>query len=107
MTLENTMDVLERVRIYNVEINSLKDELKKSNGEISKTVKNEIELQTELVMRVRTKINSIKNGSVRAVMRMRYLNNLSFIEIAKKLNVTYQWINKLHTRGVEELSQIL
>ena len=107
MTLENTVDLLERVRSYSVEINSLKDELKKYSCEMSDTIESEIESQTELIMRVRTKINSIKNGSVRNVMRMRYLNNLSFAEISKKLEITYQWVNKLHTRGVEELSKML
>lgn len=107
MTLESTIELLERVRNYNLDVDSLKDELTKSSGEMSDTIKGEIESQTELIMKVRAKINLLKNSSVRNILRMRYLNNLSFVDISKKLGITYQWVNKLHNRGIEELTKIL
>lgn len=107
MTLENTIELLERVRNYKLDVDSLKDELTKSSGEMSDTIKGEIEKQTELIMQVRAKINLIRNSGVRNVLRMRYLNDKSFADISKKLGITYQWVNKLHNRGIEELSKLL
>lgn len=107
MTLENTIELLERVRNYKLDVDSLKDELTKSSGEMSDTIKGEIEEQTELIMQVRAKINLIRNSGVRNVLRMRYLNDKSFADISKKLGITYQWVNKLHNRGIEELSKLL
>lgn len=74
---------------------------------MSDTIKGEIEEQTELIMQVRAKINLIRNSGVRNVLRMRYLNDKSFADISKKLGITYQWVNKLHNRGIEELSKLL
>lgn len=61
---------------------------------------------TEKVMRLRTTINKIDNRGIRMCMTLRYVNKYSFTKIAKKMKVSYQWINKLHTKGVDELLKI-
>ena len=58
-------------------------------------------------MKVRTLINSLKGSSVRLVIRMRYINSMQFKDIAEELNITYQWVNKLHNDGIEQLSELL
>nr|DAW33406.1 MAG TPA: ECF sigma factor [Caudoviricetes sp.] len=58
---------------------------------------------TESVMTVRTDINRIKNRNARMCMILRYVNGLSFTEISKRMKKSYQWINKLHAKGVKEL----
>ena len=106
MKIEETVELLDRVRCYGVTINSLRNELKKSD-DMSEVVLDDIDNQTELVMNIRTLINSIKNYNVRNVMRMRYINNYSFVEISKQLDMSYQWVNKLHKRGLVEMSKLI
>lgn len=106
MKIEETVELLDRVRCYGVTINSLRNELKNSD-DMSEVVLDDIDNQTELVMKVRTLIGSIKNYNVRNVMRMRYINNYSFVEIAKQLDMSYQWVNKLHKRGLVEINKLI
>ena len=58
---------------------------------------------TESVMQLRTNINKLTNRSVRMVMILRYVNGYRFNVIAKKMKVSYQWVNVLHTRGIDAL----
>ena len=58
-------------------------------------------------MKARTLINSLDGSSVRLVIRMRYINLMQFKDIAKELKITYQWVNKLHNDGLEQLSKML
>lgn len=106
MTIEDTKRTLDECLIYNHEIDSLKNELKNANDDLKPIIKNEINELTEKVMDIRCKIDSLSSAT-KLVIRFRYINKMSFKEIAKKLNLSYQWVNKLYNDGLEELSKIL
>lgn len=100
--------ILEDCFTYNLNIKSLRKELESVNDKkLHDKIVNEINCLTEKVMNVRTLIDSLDGSSVRLVMRMRYINLMSFKDIANELNVTYQWVNKLHNDGLEQLSKML
>lgn len=100
--------VLEDCLTYNANIKSLRKELESCNNKkLQDKIVNEINCLTEKVMKVRTLINSLKGSSVRLVIRMRYINSMQFKDIAEELNITYQWVNKLHNDGIEQLSELL
>ena len=100
--------VLEDCLTYNDNIKSLRKELESCNNKkLQDKIVNEINCLTEKVMKVRTLINSLKGSSVRLVIRMRYINLMQFKDIAKELKITYQWVNKLHNDGLEQLSKML
>lgn len=105
--LKSTKRLLEDCFTYGVKIKSLRKELKISESEMHDRILSEINDLTEKVMDLRTKIDSLDGYNVRLVMRMRYVNLMQFKDIAKELNITYQWVNKLHNDGVEQLSKIL
>lgn len=108
MSIEKTKRVLEDCLTYNFKIESLRNELKNTNNvKLQDKISSEIEELTEKTMNIRTKLESLNGSNVRLVMRMRYINAMQFSEIADKLNVTYQWVNKLHNNGVEQLSKLL
>ena len=108
MRVEEIKKILEDCFTYNLNIKSLRKELESTHDKkLHDKIINEINCLTEKVMKVRTLINSLDGSSVRLVIRMRYINLMQFKDIAKELNVTYQWVNKLHNDGLEQLSKML
>ena len=108
MRVEEIKKILEDCFTYNLNIKSLRKELESVNDKkLHDKIINEINCLTEKVMKVRTLINSLKGSSVRLVIRMRYINLMQFKDIAKELKITYQWVNKLHNDGLEQLSKML
>ena len=108
MRLEEINKILEDCFTYNLNIKSLRKELESTHDKkLHDKIINEINCLTEKVMKVRTLINSLDGSSVRLVIRMRYINLMQFKDIAKELKITYQWVNKLHNDGLEQLSKML
>lgn len=108
MTIQETKNVLDDCLIYKNKIDSLKLELDATTNDLLKSkIKNEIDELTERVMDIRCKIDSLDGKHVKLVMRYRYVNGLSFKDIAEKLGVSYQWINKVYNKGLEQMSKIL
>ena len=70
----------------------------------SETVKDsELDDLTESVMNLRTNLNKINHRGIRLVMILRYVNGYKFNVIAKKMKISYQWVNVLHNRGINLL----
>lgn len=108
MRVEEIKKILEDCFTYNLNIKSLRKELESTHDKkLHDKIINEINCLTENVMKVRTLINSLDGASVRLVIRMRYINLMQFKDIAKELKITYQWVNKLHNDGLEQLSKML
>ena len=108
MRVEEIKKILEDCFTYNLNIKSLRKELESTHDKkLHDKIINEINCLTEKVMKVRTLINSLEGSSVRLVIRMRYINLMQFKDIAKELKITYQWVNKLHNDGLEQLSKML
>ena len=108
MRVEEIKKILEDCFTYNLNIKSLRKELESTHDKkLHDKIINEINCLTEKVMKVRTLINTLDGSSVRLVIRMRYINLMQFKDIAKELNITYQWVNKLHNDGLEQLSKML
>lgn len=108
MRVEEIKKILEDCFTYNLNIKSLRKELELTHDKkLHDKIINEINCLTEKVMKVRTLINSLDGSSVRLVIRMRYINLMQFKDIAKELKITYQWVNKLHNDGLEQLSKML
>lgn len=108
MRVEEIKKILEDCFTYNLNIKSLRKELESTHDKkLHDKIINEINCLTEEVMNVRTLIDSLDGASVRLVIRMRYINLMQFKDIAKELNITYQWVNKLHNDGLEQLSKML
>ena len=92
MTKEELIRLLDNSLTYKVYADSLKESEDDSLNDL-----------TESVMQLRTNINKLTNRSVRMVMILRYVNGYRFNVIAKKMKVSYQWVNVLHTRGIDAL----
>ena len=108
MRVEEIKKILEDCFTYNLNIKSLRKELESTHDKkLHDKIINEINCLTEKVMKVRTLINSLDGSSVRLVIRMRYINLMQFKDIAKELKITYQWVNKLHNDGIEQLSKMI
>lgn len=108
MTIKETKNILDDCLIYRNKIDSLKLEVDSTTSEFLKSkIKDEINELTQKVMDIRCKIDSLDGKHVKLVMRYRYVNGLSFKDIAEKLGVSYQWINKVYNKGLEQMSKML
>lgn len=59
-------------------------------------------------VKVREAIEKMESTEkVKVVMRLYYLDGLTFTEISKRMDITYQWVYRLHKIGVEKISKIL
>lgn len=96
MTDEELKRLLDDALTYEVYSDSLKD----LNDDVN------LNDLTERVMSLRININKITHKGARMCMMLRYINGYSFTEVAKRMKMSYQWINKLHTKGMEELLNI-
>ena len=92
MTKEELIRLLDNSLTYKIYSDSLKESEDDS-----------LNYLTESVMNLRTNINKLTNRSVRLVMTLRYVNGYRFNVIAKKMKISYQWVNVLHNRGVNLL----
>ena len=52
------------------------------------------------------RIDNLKDGRYRAVLRRRYLQGRSFEEIAVDLCFDYRWIKRLHGRALTEFQKL-
>ena len=107
MTIKETKDLLDNCLIYKLKIESLQHELKDATDDLKPMIKTEIDNLTERVMNIRCKIDSLEGHNTKLVMRFRFINGMSFKDIARKLDMSYQWINKLYNDGLEQLSKML
>lgn len=54
----------------------------------------------------RNRINKLSNDDLKKLLKLKYFNLMSYSEIAKKLNVSKQWVIKLHKRALQEFNYI-
>lgn len=65
-------------------------------------------MQIELIDDIRKAtemIMSLKDARTLQIFSMRYLNYQTWESIADSLDITFQWVHKLHGRGLRELSE--
>ena len=96
MRVEEIKKILEDCFTYNLSIKSLRKELESTHD---KKLHDNWNTYDHFVTK--------DGASVRLVIRMRYINLMQFKDIAKELKITYQWVNKLHNDGLEQLSKML
>ena len=48
---------------------------------------------------------SLKDARTLQIFSMRYLNYQTWESIADSLDITFQWVHKLHGRGLRELNE--
>ena len=58
----------------------------------------DIKKATEMIM-------SLKDARTLQIFSMRYLNYQTWESIADSLDITFQWVHKLHGRGLRELNE--
>lgn len=65
-------------------------------------------MQIELIEDIRKAtemIMSLKDARTLQIFSMRYLNYQTWESIADSLDITFQWVHKLHGRGLRELNE--
>ena len=65
-------------------------------------------MQIELIDDIRKAtemIMSLKDARTLQIFSMRYLNYQTWESIADSLDITFQWVHKLHGRGLRELNE--
>ena len=77
-------------------------------AKIAETSEKLDQMQIELIDDIRKAtemIMSLKDARTLQIFSMRYLQYQTWESIADSLDITFQWVHKLHGRGLRELSE--
>ena len=72
-------------------------------ADIEADINREIDRQIDLRARIETAICAIPDGRLRDLMRYRYIDGLTWEKIAVKMEISYQWVCKLHGDALKEI----
>ena len=72
-------------------------------ADIEQQINREIDRQIDLRERIETAICAIPDGRLRDLMRYRYIDGLTWEQIAVTMNFSYQWVCKLHGDALRKI----
>ena len=75
--------------------------------DLSREVDEDIDRLQKIKREVEEVINSVPNAKQREVLRWRYLVGCTWEQIAVNMDITYQWVCKLHGRALKKISEKL
>ena len=72
-------------------------------ADIEADINRQIDRQIDLRERIETAICAIPDGRLRDLMRYRYIDGLTWEQIAVTMNFSYQWVCKLHGDALRKI----
>ena len=72
-------------------------------ADIEADINREIDRQIDLRERIEAAIRAIPDGRLRDLMRYRYMDGMTWEEIAVEMEISYQWVCKLHGDALKEI----
>lgn len=72
-------------------------------ADIEADINRKIDRQIDLRARIETAICAIPDGRLRDLMRYRYIDGLTWEQIAVTMNFSYQWVCKLHGDALRKI----
>ena len=72
--------------------------------EIKRELDREIDRQADLRTRVEAAIRGLSDPKLRDLIRYRYVDGMTWEQIAVELDFTYQWVCALHGRALDQIS---
>ena len=75
--------------------------------EIDEAINNMIDDFIEVKQEVTDTINQLSDVKLIQVIHMKYVQYMSFADIALKMEYSYKWIVKIHSDGIKEIDAIL
>lgn len=73
-------------------------------ADIEADINRKIDRQIDLRARIETAICAIPDGRLRDLMRYRYIDGLTWEQIAVTMRLDYRWVLRLHGRALSELT---
>ena len=73
-------------------------------ADIEDDINREIDRQIDLRERIKTAICAIPDGRLRDLMKYRYIDGLTWEQIAVTMRLDYRWVLRLHERALSELT---
>ena len=71
--------------------------------EIEEEINKEIDELQEVCRGIKTVLGQLEDGTLRLLMEYRYLDGLTFEEIAVKMHYSWRWVIKLHGKALAEI----
>ncbi|MDD6597138.1 hypothetical protein [Anaerovibrio sp.] len=85
---------------------SLEDAVCKS-VDIEREIKEAVSCLGVIRHDIEDKVALVKPTEVRSVLELRYLAFMDWDEVAASMNYTRRWVLKLHSRGLEQVDELL
>lgn len=71
--------------------------------EIEAEINREIDELQEVCREIKAVLNQLEDDTLRLLMEYRYLDGLTFEEIAVKMHYSWRWVIKLHGKALAEI----
>lgn len=75
-------------------------------GEVESHISREIVEQCAVRDEIASTIAAVPDETMRLLLQLRYMDGLTWEEIAVKMHYTYQWVCVLHGRALKELIEV-
>ena len=74
--------------------------------EIRKMLDQSIDEFVKLKTDIQEKLDAVEDISLRMLLKYRYIDGLTFEQIAVNMNYSYQWICELHRRALQKIETV-
>ena len=71
--------------------------------QIKEKIQQEIDTFSEITKNVYKAINSLNDPTLEALMLYRYIQGLTWEQIALKMNYNYRWVLRLHNKALTQM----
>lgn len=84
----------------NGRIPSAVEKIMETEDKINARIDQLIDLRQE----IESRLDTLPDGKQKEVLHRRYILGMTLEQIAEKMNISRQWVNSLHGRGLQKLS---
>lgn len=75
--------------------------------DLSNEINYEIDRFIDLKAELQETINKVQDYRYRAILEMRYINNMSWDDLAKSMLLDKRWVMRLHGRALNKVDEII
>lgn len=73
-------------------------------ADLAAEINREIDRLADLRREIEAAIRTVPDGTMRDLLRYRYIDAMTFEEVAVRMHYNYRWITRLHGRALSELA---
>lgn len=97
-----TLSDMPKSQISGNRVESAVEHIVELEQEINRSVDELVKLRKD----IESSLQTVKDDTLRKLLEYRYIDGMTWEEIAVKMNYTYQWVCELHGRALQQLKTL-